>query len=373
MALLFIYVLYLLFQLKSHAYLTRSIPQRVLHVESQSRALVQRNYAPPSPRSSISSSLPPSPESETENVIKLNIVDSQEPLASRALTNIDSEMDEPVSNDGRLSQGRVSSSKRSVSRNKAPQTNPVLCPVPLRTHSAFIIPSASQHSLPGHLNQDLTLHRPRRPGLPEADFPSFRPRYSARQSSDYPTVDRFTLSVTNTVFISRTASLILLIASSSFAGICAEFLVDSIDDMVKHGPFSEIFVGLIILPLAGNVAEHITAMTIAAKNNMDLAIGVSVGSSIQIALFVTPLVIIVGWILDRDMSLYFNLFETVTLVASAFVVNFLILNGKTNYLEGALLCACYIIVALVLPFHYLQLFSVLAAANASQGGSVSVS
>jgi len=186
-------------------------------------------------------------------------------------------------------------------------------------------------------------------------------------------VDRFTLSVTNTVFISRTASLILLIASSSFAGICAEFLVDSIDDMVKHGPFSEIFVGLIILPLAGNVAEHITAMTVAAKNNMDLAIGVSVGSSIQIALFVTPLVIIVGWILDRDMSLYFNLFETVTLVASAFVVNFLILNGKTNYLEGALLCACYIIVALVLPFHYLQLFSVLAAANASQGGSVSVS
>jgi Ca2+:H+ antiporter len=97
--------------------------------------------------------------------------------------------------------------------------------------------------------------------------------------------------------------------------------------MVAHSPLSEPFIGLIILPIAGNVAEHITAMTVAAKNKMDLAIGVSVGSSIQIALFVTPLVVIVGWILDRDMTLYFSLFETVKLVATAFLVNFLILNG----------------------------------------------
>jgi len=80
---------------------------------------------------------------------------------------------------------------------------------------------------------------------------------------------------------------------------------------------------------------------------MDLAIGVAVGSSIQIALFITPIVVVTGWILDKPMSLYFNLFETVTLFASAFIVNFLVLDGRSNYLEGGLLCAGYVIIRFV--------------------------
>ena len=84
---------------------------------------------------------------------------------------------------------------------------------------------------------------------------------------------------------------------------------------------------------------------------MDLCIGVAVGSSIQIALFVTPLVVIVGWIMDRDMTLYFTLFETVCLFVSAFIVNFLVLDGRSNYLEGALLMATYVIIS-VLAFYY---------------------
>jgi Ca2+:H+ antiporter len=131
---------------------------------------------------------------------------------------------------------------------------------------------------------------------------------------------------------------------SALVSISAFFLTDTIDAMVADTPLSEAFIGLIILPVAGNAAEHITAMTVASKNKMDLAIGVSVGSSIQIALCVTPAVVLLGWGMGKDMSLHFSLFETVTLVAAAGVVVVVILNGRTNYLEGWLLCACYVIV-----------------------------
>jgi Ca2+:H+ antiporter len=114
--------------------------------------------------------------------------------------------------------------------------------------------------------------------------------------------------------------------------------------MVANTPLSEAFIGIILLPIAGNAAEHITAMTVASKNKMDLAIGVSVGSSIQIALFVTPAVVLLGWSMERQMTLYFSLFETVTLVVAVGLVVVVMLNGRTNYLEGSLLCVCYIIV-----------------------------
>jgi Ca2+:H+ antiporter len=144
--------------------------------------------------------------------------------------------------------------------------------------------------------------------------------------------------------MSQTASIILLLASTGLIALCAEFLVGSIQHLVKNSPLSEAFIGLIILPIVGNAAEHVTAVTVAAKNKVDLALGVCLGSSIQIALFVTPVVVILGWILDKNMSLYFNLFETASLFVSTFIVNFLVLDGRSNYLEGALLCACYVII-----------------------------
>jgi len=151
--------------------------------------------------------------------------------------------------------------------------------------------------------------------------------------------------------LSRTAAILLLLFSTGLVAVCAEFLVGSINEVVETSPLGEIFIGLIILPIVGNAAEHVTAVTVAMKNKMDLAIGVAVGSSIQIALFITPLVVIIGWALDRDMTLYFTLFETVCLFVSAFIVNFLVLDGRSNYLEGALLCATYIIIAVVAFFY----------------------
>jgi len=151
--------------------------------------------------------------------------------------------------------------------------------------------------------------------------------------------------------LSRTAAVILLLVSTALVAVCAEFMVDSINGLVETSSVNEIFIGLIILPIVGNAAEHVTAITVAMKNKMDLAIGVAVGSSIQIALFITPLVVIIGWGLDRQMTLYFTLFETVCLFVSAFITNFLVLDGRSNYLEGALLMSTYVIIAVVAFFY----------------------
>ncbi|KAF2097661.1 hypothetical protein NA57DRAFT_40437, partial [Rhizodiscina lignyota] len=151
--------------------------------------------------------------------------------------------------------------------------------------------------------------------------------------------------------MSRTAAIVLLLISTALVALCAELMVDAIPEMTSNSSVSQTFIGLIILPIVGNAAEHVTAVTVAAKNKMDLAIGVAVGSSIQIALFVTPLVVLLGWIMGKDMTLYFNLFETVSLFVTAFVVNFLVLDGRSNYLEGALLMGAYVIIAVAAFFY----------------------
>lgn len=151
--------------------------------------------------------------------------------------------------------------------------------------------------------------------------------------------------------LSRGTAMILLLVTTGLVAACAEFLVDSIDYLVKTTGVSQAFIGLIILPIVGNAAEHVTAVTVASKNKMDLAIGVALGSSIQIALFVTPVIVLLGWILNTQMSLYFSLFETVSLFVSAFIVNYLMLDGRSNYLEGALLIAAYVIIAVAAFFY----------------------
>jgi Ca2+:H+ antiporter len=151
--------------------------------------------------------------------------------------------------------------------------------------------------------------------------------------------------------LSRTSSIIALLITTGLVALCAEFLVGSIDYLIANSGISQAFVGLIILPIVGNAAEHVTAVTVAAKNKMDLAINIALGSSIQIALFITPLMVILGWIIKTDMSLYFSLFETVSLFASAFIVSFLMIDGRSNYLEGALLIAAYVIIAVSAYFY----------------------
>ena len=143
-----------------------------------------------------------------------------------------------------------------------------------------------------------------------------------------------------------------LVVVTLLVAICAEFLVDSIDAIVEKANISRTFIGLILIPIVGNAAEHVTAVIVAWKNKMDLAIGVAIGSSLQIALFVTPFLVILGWIMDKPMSLHFETFETVAFFLASLVVVLLIQDGKSNYLEGLLCLGMYIIIALafyVLP------------------------
>merc|ERR1719262_1013941 len=99
---------------------------------------------------------------------------------------------------------------------------------------------------------------------------------------------------------------VMLATATFLTAVCSEGLVSSVEGLTRSMGISEQFIGVIILPIVGNAAEHMTAVTVAAKNKMDLAIGVALGSSTQIALFVVPVTVLVGWIIDQPMDLNFH-------------------------------------------------------------------
>jgi Ca2+:H+ antiporter len=108
---------------------------------------------------------------------------------------------------------------------------------------------------------------------------------------------------------------------------------------------------VILLPIIGNAAEHATAVTVALKNKMDLSVSVAVGSSMQIALFVAPVLVIMGYIIGQPMDLNFNPFELVAVVVAVWLANSISSDGRSNWLEGMLLLATYAILALAFFFH----------------------
>lgn len=129
---------------------------------------------------------------------------------------------------------------------------------------------------------------------------------------------------------------VALVVITVCVAVCAEYLVDSIDAIVERVHISKTFIGLVLLPIVGNAAEHVTAVVVSWKDKMDLALGVAIGSSMQIALFVTPFLVILGWIIDQPMTLHFQVLETVIFFLSVLVVNYLLQDGRSNYLEGAM-------------------------------------
>lgn len=131
--------------------------------------------------------------------------------------------------------------------------------------------------------------------------------------------------------LSVIGALVTLGISTGLVAFCSEFMVSSINGITATGAVSTTFVGLILLPIVGNAAEHATAVTVAIKDKMDLAIGVAVGSSMQIALLVLPLVVVLGWILDKPcMALYFDTFQIAILFVAVLLVNYLIQDGKSR-------------------------------------------
>jgi Ca2+:H+ antiporter len=131
----------------------------------------------------------------------------------------------------------------------------------------------------------------------------------------------------------------------------SELLVDSLEAATEMLGLTALFTGVILLPIVGNAAEHATAVSVAMKNKMDLSVSVAVGSSLQIALFVAPVLVIAGWILHQPMDLNFNSFELVAVAVAVLITNSISSDGRSNWLEGTLLLASYAVLGLAFYFH----------------------
>ncbi|MBP2656695.1 MAG: yfkE [Firmicutes bacterium] len=137
----------------------------------------------------------------------------------------------------------------------------------------------------------------------------------------------------------------VLVGATLFIAWESEILVGAIKPVTQSININPFFVGIIIIPLIGNAAEHSTAVWMAIKNKMDIATEIAIGSSLQIALFVTPCLVIVGALINRTMSLIFNIFEIASLIVAVIIVNRVAGDNESNWLEGLQLLAVYIIVA----------------------------
>ena len=140
----------------------------------------------------------------------------------------------------------------------------------------------------------------------------------------------------------------LLIMGVAVAGLAvmSEFLVGSLEAVTETFGLSEFFVGIILVPIIGNVAEHLVAVQVAMKNQMDLSLSIALGSSLQIALFVAPLLVFISLFMGNPMTLEFNHPEILAMVAASIIAALVAIDGRSNWLEGAMLIAVYLILGI---------------------------
>lgn len=140
-------------------------------------------------------------------------------------------------------------------------------------------------------------------------------------------------------------ALVLVLATGAIVWM-SELLVGTLEHVVVEVGISEFFLGIILIPLIGNVAEHLVAVQVAAKNKMELSLAISVGSSLQIALLVAPLLVFISLLMGNPLTLVFNQFELIALMAAVLIAGLVSLDGESNWLEGAMLLTIFIILAL---------------------------
>lgn len=139
-------------------------------------------------------------------------------------------------------------------------------------------------------------------------------------------------------------AILVLVGTTVFIGLESEFLVAAVEPMSHAIGMSEFFVGIILIPIIGNAAEHSTAVVMALKNKMDVAVEIAIGSSLQIVLFVTPVLIFLS-LLFTPMSIIFNEFELAAIIGAVLIANRVSNDGESNWLEGLMLVSVYIIIA----------------------------
>ncbi|PPQ99158.1 hypothetical protein CVT24_009348 [Panaeolus cyanescens] len=165
-----------------------------------------------------------------------------------------------------------------------------------------------------------------------------------------------------------TVTIGLLVSVTVLVAVTAEWLVGSIHGLTESGNISKEFVGIILLPIVGNAAEHMTAVSVSMKDKLNLSLGVAVGSSIQIALFVIPFVpslnavrllaessvrfiVVLAWILGKPLTLLFDPYESIALFLAVITVNYVVQDGKSNWLEGFILMCLYVILGVTFWFY----------------------
>jgi Ca2+:H+ antiporter len=149
---------------------------------------------------------------------------------------------------------------------------------------------------------------------------------------------------------SRKSAIISLALATVLVGVLSELLVGEIEAVTKALGWTEFFVGVIVVAIIGNAAEHSTAVMMARRDKMDLAITIAVGSSTQIALFVAPVLVFLSLALGHPMTLVFNAFEIVAIVISVLIVQMVSDDGESTWFEGAQLLAVYLILAVSFYF-----------------------
>ena len=146
-------------------------------------------------------------------------------------------------------------------------------------------------------------------------------------------------------------AIILLVLATILVSWMAEVLVHSVESAAEQYHLPYIFIGVILLPLFGNAAEHFTAVSVAAKNKMDLSFAISIGSSTQIAVFVAPLMIMVAWLWGVPLTFEFGILETIAVFLAVSIANLIAADGKSNWLEGLMLLSTYAVLGLAFLFH----------------------
>lgn len=164
-----------------------------------------------------------------------------------------------------------------------------------------------------------------------------------------PTVDVIGRVAKPRIRGTRTALAVLGVAVVLVA-VLSEILVDSVEPLIRAQGLTELFVGVVVVPIIGNAAEHLVAVDMALKNRMELALGVALGSSMQIALFVAPLLVFISLAFGHELTLVFNQFELAALAAGVIIAVLISLDGESNWLEGAQLLIVYTILALAFFF-----------------------
>ncbi|KAL8890011.1 MAG: hypothetical protein Q9215_002794 [Flavoplaca cf. flavocitrina] len=155
---------------------------------------------------------------------------------------------------------------------------------------------------------------------------------SAPEAAEQREMNEMEKAETEIPKLRKWVAVLTLVTSTALVALCAEAMVGSIDSITEGGAISRTFVGLILLPIVGNAAEHSAAVRVAIKDKMDLSIGICLGSSMQISLLIIPFIVVLGWILGKgEMNLAFDGFQVIALFLAVILVNYLIQDGESHW------------------------------------------